>query len=71
MNYPSSYDPNVGNDFVISFNDEFVSVIGNEEILWNLEYDGGLAMDSCNKVGPNFHHVVNGIWFLGSKIFVY
>ena len=50
MNYPSSYRSGQVADYVISFNEEFVSIIGNGEVLWNLEYGSNLVMNSCYEV---------------------
>ena len=59
MSYPSSYTSGEATEYVISFNDEFVSVIGNQEVLWNFEYNGNLAMDSCYQVRTKcFHNLV-------------
>ena len=50
LDYPSSFTSGGANEYVLSFNDNFMSVLGNEEILWNFYYNGDLAMESCSKV---------------------
>ena len=50
LDYPSSFTSGGANEYVLSFNDNFMSILGNEEILWNFYYNGNLAMESCSKV---------------------
>ncbi|KAL5266802.1 hypothetical protein ACHWQZ_G004002 [Mnemiopsis leidyi] len=47
FDYPSSFVSGGANEYVLSFNENFMSVIGQGEVLWNFYYNGNVAMDSC------------------------
>ena len=48
MNYPPNYSKK-SSEYIITFNEDYVSVVGNGVVLWNFLYEGNFALDTCIK----------------------